>query len=207
MAPAPRIWGSSRACIAVSRRRAPGILAVAGFVGGRQHTNPQFPGRPRLPDVCGGARVLRFQGAAAAASSGIQCHRRCRPGHARAIGRAVHPGLHQGAGDQSAFCGAGDRARRSCTALADAGRGSAAHRHAASGTAQLPGSGGDVGAPRLPFSAAGADARLPHRAPFSAGRKPGSARRRGGGASGKGIDRHRVPECPRRPTARRASTG
>ena len=75
--------------------------------------------------------------------------------------------LTSGAGDQSALGGNGDRARRSRAAFAPAGRGDAGHRHSASGTARLSGGRGHGGAPRLPFPAAGAHARLSHGAPFS----------------------------------------
>ena len=118
MAPAQRFSGSSRVGVAVSRGRAAGVPAVAGFVGWRQHPDPPFAGRPRLPDVRRGARVLRSPSAAAAASGGVQCHRRCRPGRAGIGSRAVRRGSHHGAGDQSAFGGAGDGPRRSCTACA-----------------------------------------------------------------------------------------
>jgi len=95
---------------------------------------------------------------------------RCRPGpRPRLLAAQSHPGLHKAPVIICLLrCGATGRADHG-TVFARAGRNSCPLTVTLlRGTAQLPRIPRHVGAPRLPFSAAGADARLPHRAPFSA---------------------------------------
>ncbi len=191
-----RIARSPRCRIAAKVRRSRLLLLVSS-VGGNIPTRASA-GRPRLPDVRGGARVLRSRIPLPPAPGGVQRHRRCRSGRARADCRAVHRGSHVRARDQSAFRCPGDRTRRSRALARLPGVVTPTTVTLPRELLSSPGRRRHGGAPWIPASRCWCEP--PAFIPgvifcASKARRPG---RRGRRASRKRIDRHRVPQRPRR---------